>query len=315
MDVTIALISYNTEALLLACLHSIRQTCGDVVYEVVVVDNASVDGSVEAVRRTCPDVIVIENQENGGYAKACNRAAVAARGRHVLFLNSDTVMKDGAVRVMMTALDREPGLGAVSCLQRNEDQALLRSCFTFPSIRDHLRHTAWLPPCVRRVFGSPRELDFSRSQDVDWANGACLMVRKDVFQRIEAFDEGFFMYFEDTDLCRRLRNAGYRIRHLAEGEIIHAIGGSSSTMRSELNVQWELSRIRYVDKHFSPFTRRMMKAWIAVGVSLRLIGALGRSPVPAKESRFGAYVPVVRRLWHRERLMSSQLTWTEQNRG
>jgi GT2 family glycosyltransferase len=315
MDVTIAIISYNTEALLLACLHSIRRTCGDVTYEVVVVDNASVDGSVEAVRRTYPDVIVIQNPVNGGYAKACNRAAEASRARHVLFLNSDTIMKDGTVRSMMTALDLEPGLGAVSCLQRNKDEALLRSCFPFPSIREHLCHTVWLPPCVRRVFGSPCELDFLRSQDVDWANGACLMVRTDVFKGIGAFDEGFFMYFEDTDLCRRLRNAGYRIRHLAEGEIIHVIGGSSSTMRSKLNVQWELSRIRYVDKHFPPFTRRMMKAWIAVGASLRLIGALGPNPSTAKESRFGAYATVVRRLWHRERPMSSQLTWTEQSRG
>lgn len=271
MDLSIAVISYNTRDLLLACLQSVRDTTTDVDYEVVVVDNASRDRSVEAVRARFPQVTVIANAGNDGFARACNQAAAVSSGRYLLLLNSDTVMQRHTLRMMVTCLDQYLDVGAVSCLQRDEQGRVLQSCFPFPSIRDHVRYAEALPTVVRRLVGTMSPADFTRSQDVDWANGACLMIRKALFDRLGGLDERFFMYFEDVDLCRRVQQLGYRVRHVAEGEVVHLLGRSSRTNRNGLNKQWELSRIRYVEKHFAQPRRFLMKSWIALGVMRKLI--------------------------------------------
>lgn len=271
MDLSIAVISYNTRDLLLACLQSVQDRTTDVDYELIVVDNASRDGSAEAVRARFPQVTVIANAENDGFAKACNQAAAVSSGRYLLLLNSDTVMQKHTLRTMVTCLDQHLDIGAVSCLQRDEHGQLLRSCFPFPSLRDHVRYAEALPAIVKRLVGTISPADFRQSQDVDWANGACLMVRKALFARLGGLDERFFMYFEDVDLCRRVQQLGYRIRYVAEGEVVHLIGRSSRTNRHGLNKQWELSRIRYVEKHFAQPRRFLMKSWIALGVMRKLL--------------------------------------------
>ncbi len=271
MDLSIAVISYNTRDLLLACLQSVRDRTTDVDYEVIVVDNASRDGSTEAVRARFPHVTVIANAGNDGFAKACNQAAAVSSGRYLLLLNSDTVMQEHTLRTMVTCLDQHLDIGAVSCLQRDEQGRVLQSCFPFPSIRDHVRYAEVLPTVVRRLVGTLSPMDFAQSQDVEWANGACLMIRKALFDRLGGLDERFFMYFEDVDLCRRIQRLGYRVRHVAEGEVVHLLGRSSRANRNGLNKQWELSRIRYVEKHFVQPRRFLMKSWIALGVMRKLL--------------------------------------------
>jgi GT2 family glycosyltransferase len=271
VDLSIAVISYNTRDLLLACLQSVSERTTGVDYEVIVVDNASRDGSVEAVRTRFPYVTVIANAENDGFAKACNQAAAVSSGRYLLLLNSDTVMQRGTLRTMVSCLDQHLDIGAVSCLQRDEQGQILQSCFPFPSIRDHVRYAETLPMVVRRLVGTMSPMDCTQSQDVEWANGACLMVRKAVFDRLGGLDERFFMYFEDVDLCRRVQQLGYRVRHVAESEVVHLLGRSSRANRNGLNKQWELSRIRYVEKHFAQPRRFLMKGWIALGVVRKLM--------------------------------------------
>ncbi len=279
MDLTIAIISYNTRDLLLTCLKSIQDMTKDVEYELIVIDNASSDGSAAAVQAQFPQARVIANQNNGGYASACNQAVVIGRGQYVLFLNSDTVMRACTLAKMVSCLDRQLDIGAVSCLQCNEAGQVLQSCFPFPSVRDHLRYSAWIPTIIKRIVGSDSEIDFTVSQDVEWANGACLMVRKGLFEQIGGFDNRFFMYFEDVDLCRRIHQRGYRVWHAADCEIVHLIGRSSVKHRDQLNVQWELSRIRYVEKHFWWLERLIMKVWIGGGVLAKMFRAAcsGRS--------------------------------------
>jgi GT2 family glycosyltransferase len=271
VDLSIAVISYNTRDLLLACLQSVQDRATDVDYEVIVVDNASRDGSVEAVRARFSRATVIANAGNDGFAKACNQAAAVSSGRYLLLLNSDTVMQRHTLRTMVTCLEQHLDIGAVSCLQRDEQGRVLQSCFPFPSIRDHVRYSEALPTVVRRLVGTMSPMDFTQSQDVDWANGACLMVRKSLYDRLGGLDERFFMYFEDVDLCRRVQQLGYRVRHVAEGEVVHLLGRSSRTNRNGLNKQWELSRIRYVEKHFAQPRRFLMKGWIALGVMRKLM--------------------------------------------
>ncbi len=296
MDLSIAVISYNTRDLLLACLQSVQDRTTGVDYEVIVVDNASHDGSVDAVRTRFPHVTVIANAENSGFAKACNQAAVVSSGRYLLLLNSDTVMQQGTLRTMVSCLDQHLDIGAVSCLQRDEQGRVVQSCFPFPSIRDHVRYAETLPTVVRRLVGAPSSMDCTRSQDVEWANGACLMIRKALFDRLGGLDERFFMYFEDVDLCRRVQQLGYRVRHVAEGEVVHLLGGSSRANRHGLNKQWELSRIRYVEKHFAQPRRFLMKGWIAVGVMRKLL-VTACSHASDRRQEIQAMWTTLRRVW------------------
>lgn len=296
MDLSIAVISYNTRDLLLACLQSVQDRTTGVDYELIVVDNASHDGSVDAVRTRFPQVTVIANPENSGFAKACNQAAAVSSGRYLLLLNSDTVMQRHTLRTMVTCLEQHLDIGAVSCLQRDEQGQVLQSCFPFPSIRDHVRHSETLPTVVRRLVGTPSPMDCAQSQDVEWANGACLMIRTAVFARLGGLDERFFMYFEDVDLCCRVRQLGYRIRHVAEGEVVHLLGRSSRTNRHGLNKQWELSRIRYVEKHFAQPRRFLMKGWIAAGV-IRKLMVTACSHASDRRQEIRAMRTTLRRVW------------------
>lgn len=298
MDLTIAIISYNTRDLLLACLQSIQDMTKDVEYELIVIDNASSDGSAAAVRAQFPQARVIANQDNGGYAKACNQAVNIGRGQYVLFLNSDTVMRTCTLSRMVACLDTQPDIGAVSCLQCNEAGRVLQSCFPFPSVRDHLRYSAWVPTIIKRVIGGGFELDSTVSQDVEWANGACLMVRKGLFDQLGGFDSRFFMYFEDVDLCRRIHQRGYRVWHAADCEVVHLIGRSSLEHREQLNIQWELSRILYVEKHFSPIKRWIMKGWIAGGAGWRLAQSVWCTSPALRRRHTQNCLTTIRRLWN-----------------
>ncbi|SPP66510.1 glycosyltransferase family 2 protein [Nitrospira lenta] len=296
MDLSMAVISYNTRDLLLACLQSVQDSTTNVKYELIVVDNASRDGSADAVRIRFPHITVIANAENEGFAKACNQAAVVSSGRYLLLLNSDTVMQQHTLRTMMTCLDQHLDIGVVSCLQRDGEGRVLQSCFPFPSIRDHVRYAEMLPTVVRRVVGTLPPTDCTQSQDVEWANGACLMIRKALYDRLGGLDERFFMYFEDVDLCRRIQQLGYRVRHVAEGEVVHLLGRSSRTNRHGLNKQWELSRIRYVEKHFAQPRRFLMKSWIALGVMRRLI-VTACSQASDRRPQLQAMWMTLRRVW------------------
>ena len=296
MDLSIAVISYNTRDLLLACLHSVYRQTADVDYEVIVVDNASIDGSADAVRAQYPGVTVITNAENRGFSKACNQAAAVSSGRHLLLLNSDTVMQPNTLRTMVTCLDRQSDIGVVSCLQRDGQGRVLQSCFVFPSIRDHVRHSEDLPAAIRRLAGGMPKMDCTLSQDVEWANGACLMIRKALYDRLGGLDERFFMYFEDVDLCRRVHQLGYRVRHVADGEVVHLVGRSSLTSRTRLNEQWELSRIRYIEKHFSRPRRVFMKGWIAAGV-LRKLVVTACSRASDRRQQIELLRTMLRRVW------------------
>ncbi|MGE3979687.1 MAG: glycosyltransferase family 2 protein, partial [Nitrospira sp.] len=281
VDLSIAIVSYNTRGLMLECLRSVFESTLAVRFEVIVVDNDSKDGTVEAIRTSYPTVRIIVNHENRGFSKGVNQALEVGTGRYLLMLNSDTRVRRQALDRMVECLDGEPEIGAVGCKQWTENGRLYQSCFPFPSIQDHLIHASFLrkfAPAWLEALAAKQAIDCTKSQDVGWINGACLMVRTDLMRACGGLDEGYFMYFEDVDLCRALHQRGYRIRHLADADIVHLIGRSGERDRTRLNLVWEFSRIRYVEKHFSLFKRWIMKAWIALGAIVRLIGAVGRRP-------------------------------------
>ncbi len=297
IDLSIAIVSYNTRTLLLDCLRSVFESTLTIRFEVIVVDNHSADATVEAVQLSYPMVRIIVNRENLGFSKAVNQALAVSSGRYLLMLNSDTQVQKQALDRMVACLDGEPEIGAVGCKQWTGDGRLYQSCFHFPSVRDHVRHAAFfrrLAPAWQERLAAGQAIDCATSQDVDWINGACLMVRMDLLRECRGLDEGYFMYFEDVDLCRAIHRRGYRIRHLADADIVHLIGRSGERDQTRLNLVWELSRIRYVERHFPPLKRLIMKAWIAAGLLMRLL----HPPSGGEEGQpASAHWSVVRRLW------------------
>ena len=299
VDLSIAIVSYNTRALMLDCLRAVFESRAEIRFEVIVVDNNSKDETVDAVRTSYPRVQIIMNHENRGFSKAVNQALAVCAGRYVLMLNSDTQVRRQALDRMVTCLDEDPEIGAVGCKQWTGKGQLYQSCFPFPSIRDHLIHASLFRTCApawQEALAAEQAIDCTRSQDVDWINGACLMVRADLMKRCGGLDEGYFMYFEDVDLCRAIHQHGFRIRHLADADIVHLIGKSGERDRAKLNLVWEFSRIRYVERHFPPLNRFIMKTWITVGALVRL---LGQSSLEGERQPALVYWSVVRRLWQR----------------
>ncbi len=273
LDLSISVVSYNTREILLGCLRSICSTSKDLTYEIIVVDNGSADGSVEAVRALFPEVLVIANPDNRGYAKAMNQALAVSAGRYFLLLNSDTLIREHAFERMVAYLDTQADIGALGCAQLTAEGQRLRSCFRYPTLREHVTNASLCKPLgVRHDSGRRDEWsDFDRPRDVEWVNGACLMVRTQVLDSIGGLDERFFMYFEDVDLCLRIREQGYRISYFPEAEIVHLVGRSSAGNVGYLNLEWELSRIAFVEKHFLVGRRFLMKTWIMAGAVIQIL--------------------------------------------
>jgi GT2 family glycosyltransferase len=229
--VSVIIVNWNVRDLLLSCLRSLRDELrlrpGQV--EVVVVDNASSDGSVEAVRAAFPEVRVVASDENLGFGRANDLVLPSCRGRYVLLLNPDTVVLDGAVDRMVAHLEARPDVAALACRLLNSDGTFQRwTAGHFPTVRRAAVHAFFLdrvlPPRWR-----PRSLylgdDVPHDLDVDWVSGACMLLRREALgDRI--FDEAYFMYGEDTDLCDRLHRAGWRVVYSPCATVVHHAGRS-----------------------------------------------------------------------------------------
>ncbi|HMB69017.1 MAG TPA: glycosyltransferase, partial [bacterium] len=253
-EVSIAIVSYNTSDLLRRCLATISESGTSRPYEVIVVDNASSDGSPQMVEREFPQARVLANGENCGYSRAVNQAIREARGRYVLVLNPDIEVIPGAIDVLAAHLDAHSETGIAGGKLLNPDGTLQYSCRTFYTFSTLLhRRTP-----VGKLFPNSRvvrdhlmmDWDHESEREVDWMLGACLMVRTDAIRDVGLMDERFFMYFEDVDWCYRMKQHGWkvvyvpaaRMRHLHRRESAHG-GPLNARLLAHLN-----SMFRFFDK-------------------------------------------------------------------
>lgn len=260
MNLSIIIVSYNVKDLLRTCLSSIREdSLPD--KEVIVVDNVSTDGSPDMVKTEFPEVRLIANSENLGFGRANNAGYNVSAGRNVLFLNPDTVVRDDALGTMTRYLDEHDDVGAVSCKLLNGDLTLQRSCRHFPGIFTTLVNYTGLSDRypASPVFGRNQMSywDYDDVREVDVVSGACIMIGRSLIEQIGLFDERFFMYSEEVDLCRRIRKAGKKIVFIPHAEIIHWYGKSSETLDDEVVMNKLIyrhyfdSRYYYFRKHYS----------------------------------------------------------------
>jgi len=253
-DVSIVIVNWNSGRLLSECIDSLASIDRGMRIrpEIIVVDNASQDDS-HACISSSDNVALIQNQENRGFAAACNQGAAATDGSLILFLNPDCRVGLGSVEAAACVLREQPDVGVVGVALRNDRGEVWRSCFRFPQ-PVHLYARAiglaqmWPAKFDSGMISWPHDAD----RDVDHVIGAFYMMRRSLFERLGGFDERFYVYLEDLDLSLRVKALGFRTRFLAGPASYHKGGGTSErakAMRIFLSTQ---SRILYVFKHFGP---------------------------------------------------------------
>lgn len=252
MDLSIVIVSWNTRRLLQACLRSVFDHLGGLHAEVLVVDNASRDGSAELVAREFPEARLIANDRNVGFAAANNQAIRESRGRHLLLLNSDTEVLAGVLPALVRYGDTHPEVGVLGCRVLNPDRSLQPTCFRFPSLASLLLlatglHRLGWP----RFLGRYRMVHWRRDdeRDVDVVTGCCMLVRRSASDEVGLLDEQFFMFGEETDWCTRFRHAGWAVRFAPVGEIIHYGGASAEKLHARRGMLLWGSLVRLHRKH------------------------------------------------------------------
>ncbi len=256
MDVSVVIVSWNTCDILRDCLQSVAAEAGPVSCEIIVVDNASADGSVAMVRREFPHVRVIENAGNRGFAAANNQGIAVAAGRYILLLNSDTVVLDQAIARAVAFAETRPDAAVVGCRVLNADRTLQPTCFMYPSLFNLLLSSTYLYKVWprSRLLGREQMTWWQRDdvREVDVVTGCFMLVRRQAIEQVGVLDERFFMYAEETDWCYRFKNAGWRVLFTPEAEIVHLGGQSSKRVHVDMSVQLRLSILRFIRKHHGP---------------------------------------------------------------
>jgi len=252
VNVSIVVLSWNTRDLTLACLRALRRDVPRVQREVVVVDNGSQDGSADAVAAEFPEVVLVRNAENRLYAEGNNQGVKAATGEYVCLLNSDTEVKPGAIDTMREFLESSPEHGAVSPRLLNFDGTVQLACTRIPGLADPLVDSTifgrFWPGTIVHARTRYHDFDHGHSRDVEQTPGAVFMMRRDEYLDMGGLDERLSLFFNDVDLCLRLRKKHRRLRYLVDAEVYHHQG--ASTKRSErVQALWLQNRHDYYVKH------------------------------------------------------------------
>jgi GT2 family glycosyltransferase len=261
--VTIVVVSYNTRERLLACLDAVAARLS-LSHEVIVVDNASADGSAAAVRGRFPAAVVIENAENVGYSRANNQGLRQGRGRYALVLNSDAEVAAGCVERLAAVLDERADVGIVGPRTRFPDGRIQVSFGPMLSPRAEWRQRRLVRGVQRGDADTLREVEAMASVEHEpaWVSGSCLLARRAAIDAVGLFDEGFFLYEEDVDLCVRVRAAGWRIVFTPAAEVVHHLGSSMSAAGPGL--EYHRSHLRFYGKHQGWGARLALRSGLAV---------------------------------------------------
>ncbi|MDH7487168.1 MAG: glycosyltransferase family 2 protein [Anaerolineae bacterium] len=274
IDLSIIIVNWNVRELLRRCLTSIVEASiagtepgtRNLELETIVVDNASSDGSLEMLQAEFPWVRLIANERNVGFTRANNQGLALSRGRYVLFLNPDTEIVGDALPTMVRTMEARPTVGALGPQLRYPDGTVQSSRRRFPTLTTAFFESTllaqWWPenPWARRYRLAERPDDLE--QEVDWLVGACLLVRREALEQVGGFDEGFFMYSEEMDLCRRLRAAGWRVVYLPSAQVIHHEGRSSEQVVPERHLHFQTSKVRYFRKHHGRLQAELLRLFL-----------------------------------------------------
>jgi len=251
---SIIILNWNTRALLRQCLNSL--TSEDVSNdEIIIIDNASTDGSPQMVQETFPQVELLINSKNLGFTIANNQGIKIAHGRYILLLNSDTLASRAALDNLVHFMDTHPGVGACSPRLLRPDGIPQSYAFGKDPTLGYLLARGFNQIVFHRQL---HNWSIEKPLEVDWVSGACLMVRREVIDQVGGLDENIFMYFEDNDWCLRIRQAGWKVYYVPQIEITH-IGGQSVNQNPKARQAYYKSLAYFYDKHYGVLAKALLK--------------------------------------------------------
>jgi GT2 family glycosyltransferase len=283
-ELSIIIVNFNVRELLLDCLRSVVSTSNGGDHEIIVVDNASGDGSVSALGEAFPDVRLIANNENVGFARANNQGYEISRGEFLLLLNPDTVVKPGAIQAVLEFMKETPDAGLAACRLVNPDGTLQDSIRIFPSVANNLLKAVFLD---RLLYGHYRRSTYYRRRPhrIDYPTGAFMMVRREALGEMPLLNPDFFMYAEEKDLALRLRGEGWNAYFVPDGEVIHYGGKSTGCMPVEMFLELQRSQVKYYRRHYSGlYSWALSLSWAAVLFS-NLLASFPLMPFRAGQGR------------------------------
>lgn len=255
-SLSIIIVSWNTRQLLEKCLESILSNPSCSPSDIWVVDNHSTDESQKMVRERFSTVHLIENSVNVGFARANNQAIEQCTGKYILMLNPDTMVEACALEVLVNFLEENPAAGAVGAKLLNQDGSMQVSSYPWPTIPREILRMFYLNRIFPYTEYPQTKWKTDVAQEVDVIIGACLLVRREVFDRIGYFDEDYFIYTEEVDLCYRIRRAGWRLYWVPQAEVVHIGGQSTQQVPAEMFLNLYQSKIKYFQKHFGNLAAR-----------------------------------------------------------
>ena len=298
-DLSIVIVSWNVCDLLRRCLRSIRHpetrsgvdqaTPDDLALQIIVVDNASRDGSATMVRDQFPHAQLVTNQTNRGFPAANNQGIALAKGRYVLLLNPDTEIVDQALAELVAFADQHSDVGMIGPQLLNADGSVQSSRRRFPTLATAFIESTWLQPTItdlerRTVAGqitAPIRRRLERYyvadrpdddvQDVDWITGAAMLARREAIDEVGVMDEGFFMYSEELDWCRRFREAGWRVVYLPTAQIVHHVGKSSEQVVAARHIHFQTSKVRYFRKHHGALSAAALRWYLLASYTWQVV--------------------------------------------
>jgi GT2 family glycosyltransferase len=272
--VSVVIVSWNTREILRDCLRTVYEQTQDVEFEVIVVDNASTDGSVDMIRTAFPQTLLLANSANRGFAAANNQGLEAAQGRYVLLLNSDTLVLDGALDKMVRFAEAHPEAAAAACRVLNPDRTWQPTCFLFPSALNLLIAALYLNKLFprSRLWGRERMTwwDGLDSRAVEVVTGCFILVRREAIEQVGVLDESYFMYGEEADWCYRFRKAGWKVLFTPDARIVHLGGVSSAQVKGPMCLQLRASLLLFLRKHRGPVSYVAGCAFVSLFFLLRL---------------------------------------------
>ena len=312
MDISIIIVSWNVRDLLRNCLASVKQQTaagepqmadsGRRSCEIIVVDNASHDGTIEMLRAEFPDARVIANTENAGFTRANNQALAVAQGRYLFLFNPDTELRPGALQTLYDYAEAHPRVGIVGPQLFYGDGSVQSSRRRFPTLAtaflESTKLQQWFPRnrvLTRYYMNDTRD---DATQEVDWINGSAMFVRRAVYDQIGGLDEEFFMYSEELDWCYRAKRADWQIVYLPTAQVTHYEGKSSEQVVAARDIYFHSSKVRFFRKTRGAFISEVLRAFLLAMFAFQLAEESAKWLVGHKRAlraeRVRAYWQVVR---------------------
>lgn len=274
LDLSVIVVTFNSCALTLACVKSVlaEQRAGGPELEMIVVDNASTDGTAAALAAQAPEVRLLRQSANLGFARGNNVGLAAAHGRHLLLLNSDTEVRPGALAALVAFLDAHPEAGACGPMLLNPDGSLQPSGRDLPTLPSLFLDMTRLHRLWRRNLYAQRGRDYTEVAAVGELSAAALLVRRSVYEQVGGLDPAFFAYYEDVDWCKRIGDAGYRIYYVPDARVMHHWQGTSRQVSALAYRAGQDSVRYYFRKHHGPLAAVTVQGLLA-GKELALLAA------------------------------------------